>query len=142
MALNCLILDDDSARHKKLAQYLRELFGTAAAIFVASDLRTFLFQFSNWGDWDIILLDRDLHYEVPRQFVTVGGKRHTASGEDAAKAIIDAPFEQRPKLVFVHSLNRSRAPVMVKMLRDAGIPVVRRPYTAEGLLEWLQGTEA
>lgn len=114
-----LILDDDQGRHDGFTKIFPQDQVTHALDY--DQFRDAL----PLGPFDLVCLDHDLGGTADPDGNVVLRK----SGMDAAQALVDLPPQLRPKQVLVHSHNTSASPKMVQVLRDAGIPVARKPYS-------------
>lgn len=114
-----LILDDQQERHDGFIQMHK---GTGARLkhaYTAPEARELLDTYV----FDVAFLDHDLE-EDGSYYPTAG------TGMDVARHIIAMNPEKRPKFVWVHSWNESRALAMEADLRAAGVRCRWKAYRA------------
>jgi hypothetical protein len=108
-----LFLDDEEFRHKHA--YYGEV-----EVYHAWNVSEFITQLHRFGPFPLYSLDHDLADEHH-----AGG--HINCGCIAAKTLCLLGLV-KPELVLVHSYNAPAAKEMVKLLEDAGIEAIWKPY--------------
>ena len=119
--MRVLVLDDDDNRHNAFRHWL---IGTVADhAHTAKEARAFL----QGSRYDLVCLDHDLDINA-----TLGRDPHDETGADVAEYIrLHLPLEKQPLLVLVHSVNPAGSWLIEQIIGEAGIPVVRVPFTSQ-----------
>lgn len=121
--LRVLILDDMQVRHDAFARIYSEC--EIKHTYTYSQFVSLL----STEKWDIIHLDHDLGDECdPDTYVNGWGETVEYNGMHAVRRVCELSEDRRPKQVIVHSINVSRAPIMVQDLQSAGISAVWEPF--------------
>jgi DNA-binding NarL/FixJ family response regulator len=122
--MNILILDDDSARHRKFAGALKK-----HNVWHAKTYEEFAHKLGK-HPMDVVYLDYDLDLEEPDFSIGVDGNGHRRSmtGEDAARLLGGLPSDKKPRLVVIHSLNDQGAELIKHALKTGKIDYLRRSY--------------
>ncbi len=114
-----LVLDDDLRRHEHITQTL--IGFDLVHVFTA---RAAIEALANRDRFYLALLDHDL------TFLQSAGKQDLEmSGTDVAHYISVMPIDKRPEKVVIHSWNPVGAKRMENILKDAGVYVVRMPFS-------------
>lgn len=121
-----LILDDEDHRH----QLFETVLGQGCVH--AYRFKEFQSALAACTPQTCILLDHDLDLLMDSDQDENGVD---FTGLDAARLVVALPIHARPRLVLVHSLNDEGAEEMVRVLREARIPVIRRAFDRSMWLE-------
>lgn len=109
-----LFLDDDPERHRLFRERAKQRLKNVRLLQVYDPDKAVSIIAREGPSLEAVYLDRDLGLPI--------------TGEDVVLEMTRLPIDRRPKKVIVHSLNESRAPVMVKMLERAGYEVEQVPF--------------
>lgn len=110
--MKLLILDDEAVRHDWLDRMHR-----GDEIWHAYTIEQFEKQLGKCDKFDVVSFDHDLGT--------------SADGNDCAKLMLEVlPREFWPRECWVHSWNPVGAERIMRTLRAAGIPAMRRPFAA------------
>ncbi len=121
--MNILIVDDEPKRHKI---FLRRMSAGNNLVIVNSFYGA-VREINSNRKFDLVSLDYDLDQYVENEIET-GHFSKYQSGIDVAKFIAELPEHKKPRKVIVHSLNASRAPIMLAELESGGIKADYEPF--------------
>jgi CheY-like chemotaxis protein len=124
--VNILIVDDEPKRHKI---FLKRL-SAGNNVVVVNSYYGAVREIERNRKFDLVSLDYDLDQFVDSQ-IEAGPWSKYQSGLDVAKYIASLSPAKKPLKAIVHSLNASRAPIMVAELEDAGIKTEYLPFQYE-----------
>lgn len=121
--VNILIVDDEPARHKL---FLKRL-GSGNNVVIVNSFHGAVRELEKNRKFDQVYLDYDLDQFVQSE-IEVGPFSKHNTGIDVAKYIADMPQVKKPSLAIVHSLNASRAPIMLAELEGGNVPCDYQPF--------------
>lgn len=120
--MRILALDDMDERQSAFARWFAD-----QELLQARDARTAIGALEMTGRFDLALLDHDLsdeHYRAAAERLPYG----KGTGMEVARYIAAMPEARRPRLVVVHSWNRTEAQKMVEVLEVAGVATFYRMF--------------
>lgn len=134
--MKVLVLDDDATRHKT---FRKNLIGHERVVHVHTYQEAV--EALKHERFDCIFFDHDLN--LVGEFKSVvqdpeTGIEYEMTGADVARALVEAGPEWFPSQAIVHSYNPSGAQNIVRILREAGIPVEWHLFDSESGTE-IQG---
>lgn len=121
--MRILIVDDEPARHKI---FLRRL-AHGNNVTIVTTYHAAVRELNRSGRFDKIYLDYDLD-EFSDSTVEYGEFSKHRNGVDVAQYIASLPQGKKPHEVIVHSLNASRAPVMLAELESGNVKADYQPF--------------
>ncbi len=121
--VNILIVDDEPARHKL---FLKRL-ASGNNVVIVNSYHGAVREIQRNKKFDQVWLDYDLDQFVESEIEYGAFSKHN-TGIDVAKHIASLPEAKKPSLAIVHSLNASRAPIMLAELEAGGIPCDYQPF--------------
>lgn len=121
--MNILIVDDEPKRHKI---FLKRL-ASGNNVVIVNSYHNAVKELNRNKRFDQVYLDYDLDEFVESEIEYGPFSKHN-TGIDVAKFIASLPESKKPSLCIVHSLNASRAPIMMAELESGGIPCDYQPF--------------
>lgn len=121
--MRILVIDDEPARHKIFLKRLSH----GNNVTIVTSYHSAVRELNKTGRFDLVYLDYDLD-EYSDSTIEFGQYSKHHSGADAAAYMASLPEAKKPKRVIVHSLNPSRAPIMMAELESGGIPNEYQPF--------------
>jgi CheY-like chemotaxis protein len=121
--MRILVVDDEPARHKLFLQRLSK----GNQVTIVTNYHSAVRELNRTGRFDLVYLDYDLdeYSESPIEYGQFS-KHH--NGVDVAQFIATMPKSKQPKQAIVHSLNASKAPIMLVELESGGIKADYQPF--------------
>lgn len=121
--MKILIVDDEPARHKIFLKRLSH----GNSIVIVRSYHAAVRELERTGRFDRVYLDFDLD-EYSDSSVEYGEFSKHRNGIEVAKFVASLPDSKKPKEVIVHSLNASRAPIMLAELESGNIKADYQPF--------------
>lgn len=121
--MRILVVDDEPARHKIFLKRLSQ----GNNVTIVTNYHSAVRELNRTGRFDRVYLDYDLD-EYTETAVEYGQYSKHRSGLDVAQYMASMPEAKKPREVIVHSLNASRAPIMMAELDSGNIKNEYQPF--------------